>query len=47
MAEHFALKRSIGAYDTLYRALQLGVAPEDIREVRVTDWLEAPSATST
>jgi glycosyltransferase involved in cell wall biosynthesis len=47
MAEHFALERSIGAYDTLYRALQSGVAPEDIREVRVTDWLEAPSATST
>jgi glycosyltransferase involved in cell wall biosynthesis len=39
MAEHFALDRSIGAYDALYRALQSGVAPGDIREVRVTDWL--------
>ena len=31
MAEHFALDRSIGAYDVLYRALQSGVAPGDIR----------------
>jgi glycosyltransferase involved in cell wall biosynthesis len=39
MAEHFSLDRSIGAYDALYRALQSGVAPGDIREVRVTGWL--------
>ncbi len=42
IAEHFALDRSIGAYDAFYRALQSGVAPEDIREVRVTDWLRSP-----
>jgi hypothetical protein len=39
IAEHFALDRSIEAYDSLYRALQSGIAPGDIREVRVTDWL--------
>jgi glycosyltransferase involved in cell wall biosynthesis len=39
MAEHFALDRSISAYDALYRALQSGREPGDIREVRVTDWL--------
>lgn len=41
MAEHFALERSIAAYDALYRALQSGRAPGDVREVRITDWLRA------
>jgi len=38
-SEHFALDRAIAAYDALYRALQSGIAPGDVREVRVTDWL--------
>jgi len=38
-ADHFALGRSIEAYDALYRALRSGIAPEDIPEVRVTGWL--------
>ena len=41
MAEHFALERSIEDYDTLYRALLTGAAPQDIRQVGVTDWLLA------
>ena len=39
MTAHFALERSIEAYDALYRALQSGIAPGDIPEVRVTGWL--------
>jgi hypothetical protein len=39
MAEHFALDRSVAAYDALYRALQSGAPPKDIQQVRVTDWL--------
>ena len=41
MAEHFALERSIDDYDALYRALLTGAAPQDIRQVGVTDWLLA------
>ena len=41
VAEHFALDRSIQSYDALYRALLAGTAPENIPQVRVTDWLRA------
>lgn len=41
MTEHFALARSIEAYDALYRALLAGAAPQDVRQIGVTDWLFA------
>ncbi len=41
VVEHFALDRSIQSYDALYRALLAGTMPENIPQVRVTDWLRA------
>jgi glycosyltransferase involved in cell wall biosynthesis len=41
VAEHFALERSIEAYDVLYRALLAGDSPQDIRQIGVTGWITA------
>ncbi len=41
VAAHFALERTIKAYDILYRALLAGASPQDIQQIGVTDWLLA------